>query len=69
MLRFGTKIQAMVRITDETDRLGGSSFPTFMYENMRGWEREGLIKIERNDRTGSIAKITDKGRALAKKAM
>lgn len=68
-MMFGTKIQAMVRIADETDRLGGAKFPTFMYKNMQGWEREGLIKIERNDRTGSVAKITDKGHALAKKAM
>ena len=63
---FGTKVAAMKRIAEETDSKGSASFPTFMLENMRGWQREGLIEIVNH---GTAAKITDKGRQLAKKAM
>jgi len=59
---FGTKVAAMKRIAEETDSKGSASFPTFMLENMRGWQREGLIEIVNH---GTAAKITDKGRQLA----
>ena len=64
------KIAAMVKIRDATDNSGGATFPTFMLQNMKGWEREGLVEIHHgNDPGRMIARITDKGRKLAKKAM
>jgi hypothetical protein len=49
----------MIRIARETDAHGHSYFPGFMLENMKQWEREGLITIEE-----SHAKITEAGRRL-----
>lgn len=63
---FGSKIAAMKRIADETDQVGSSKFPLFMLENMRDWERQGFVTV---DHDAGTAKITDKGRALAKTAM
>lgn len=64
------KVQAMVRIRDATDASGGAKFPDFMKANMKAWEKEGLIELHHGNAAGQlIARITDKGRALAKKAM
>lgn len=63
---IGRKVEAMKRITDETDRGGGTRFPPFMRENMQQWEREGLVTVNYND---GIARITEKGRHLGKKSM
>lgn len=62
----GSKVEAMKRIADETDHGGGTRFPPFMRENMRYWEQEGLVTVNYRD---GIARITDKGRKLAKKSM
>ena len=67
---MSSKIAAMVKIRDATDASGGAKFPPFMLQNMKAWEREGLIELHHGNAPGSyIARITDKGRALAKKAM
>lgn len=63
-----SKVAAMKRIADDTERCGGSDFPRFMESNMKQWEREGLVKIT-YDSIGYRATITEKGRELAKKAM
>ena len=65
---IGSKVEVMKRIRDATDSSGGAKFPTFMLSNMRAWEREGLIELHQNT-SGAVARITEKGRALAKKAM
>lgn len=62
------KIAAMQKIAKDTERNGLSAFPRYMMENMRQWEREGLVKI-RIDATGNYAEITAAGRKLASKAM
>lgn len=67
-----SKISAMARIAADTDAGGGSRFPRFMLENFKSWQREGLVTLEKasdRDDLPSIAKITEKGRNLAKKAM
>jgi DNA-binding PadR family transcriptional regulator len=64
-----SKIAAMVRIRDATDNSGGAKFPTYMMPNMRSWEREGLVELHRMTGDLVVARITDKGRALAKKSM
>ena len=69
---LGSKMEAMKRIARETDSRGGCFFPTMMLENMKNWQRDGLVTLEKQlgtDTYPNIAKITDKGRALAKKAM
>lgn len=63
---FRSKVAAMKRIAEETDQYTGAKFPLFMNQTMKTWEREGLITVDYNNR---VAKITDKGRQLAKKAM
>jgi hypothetical protein len=65
---IGSKIEAMRRIADETDRHGWSPFPRFMLPNMQKWENEGLIMLSLLPE-GNFAKITNAGRKLAKKAM
>jgi DNA-binding PadR family transcriptional regulator len=35
---------------------------------MEQWERDGLVEVL-SDREGRVARITDKGRRLARKAM
>jgi len=64
-----TKVAAMQRITESTDRRGLSVYPSYMNEAMEGWAREGLITLGRTGDGITYAKITDKGRKLAKKAM
>jgi len=65
-----SKIAAMVKIRDATDNSGGATFPLFMLDNMKHWEREGLIELHRGNTSGQIiARITQKGRNLAKKQM
>lgn len=64
---MGSKVEAMRRIAAETDRLGGAAFPIFMLENMRSWEREGLISVSGGRDRGFVARITEAGRKLAKK--
>lgn len=69
---FGSKVQAMAKIERYTDAFGGISFPMFMLPNMKEWQGEGLVTLEKEtarDEYPNIAKITDKGRALAKKVM
>lgn len=69
---LGSKVEAMKRITRETDALGGCSFPLMMLPNMKDWQRDGLVTLDKKngrDEYPNVAKITDKGRALAKKAM
>jgi len=61
-----TKVAAMKRIANDTASHGASGFPNFMRDNMKAWEREGLIKVDWHAFT---ATLTDKGRALARKAM
>lgn len=63
---MSSKVAAMERIARETDGSGGSPFPRFMLENMRAWEREGLITIIGDD-GDKLAVITAAGRKLAKK--
>lgn len=64
---MSSKIAAIAKIRDATDTSGGAKFPTFMLQNMKGWEREGLIELHHGNSQGElIARITDKGRALAK---
>lgn len=65
MTDMTSKIAAMARITKDTDQNGCAVFPSYMREKMHEWDREGLIEIFGVDK----AKITDKGRELAKKAM
>lgn len=56
--------QALARIALETDKFGGATFPAFMNENMKRWERLGLLKIERRTALNeTVAVITDAGRA------
>jgi hypothetical protein len=50
------KVSAMKRIADDG---GTSSFPNFMRENMKIWEREGLVTV---DWRAFTATLTDKGR-------
>jgi hypothetical protein len=65
-----SKIATMAKIRDATDSSGGATFPNFMLKNIKGWEREGLIELHHGNTPGQvIARITDKGRTLAKKAM
>lgn len=65
---ISSKVAAMARIRDMTDSSGGATFPIFMMSNMKAWEREGLIELHQmTDKI--IARITEKGRTLAKKAM
>jgi len=65
-----SKVAAMVKIRDATDASGGAKFPPFMLQNMKGWEREGLIELHHGNAPRIfIARITEKGRALAKNAM
>jgi hypothetical protein len=67
---IGSKVEAMKKISDATDRTGGAKFPKILLPSMRGWEREGLIELHvMNDPDSPIARITKKGRAFAKKAM
>ncbi len=67
---IGSKVAAMAKIRDATDSSGGATFPLFMLSNMKEWEREGLIEIHRgNDDGRNIARITDRGRKLAGKAL
>ena len=67
---MSSKVAVMVKISNATDTSGGAIFPKFMLQNMKGWEREGLIEIHHGNVPGSyIARITNKGRALAKKTM
>ena len=67
---MSSKVAAMVKIRDATDASGGAKFPPFMLQNMKGWEREGLIELHHGNAPRIfIARITEKGRALAKKAM
>lgn len=67
---MSSKIAAMAKIREATDNSGGATFPTFMLSNMKGWEREGLIELHHGNTPGQlIARITEKGRALAKKVM
>lgn len=66
---LGQKVEAMKKIRDATDASGGAKFPTYMMENMRRWEREGLIELHVMGADTKVARITEKGRALAKKAM
>jgi hypothetical protein len=43
-----------------------------MLQNMRAWERDGLVTLHKksgHDEYPSFAKITERGRALAKKSM
>lgn len=61
-----SKVAAMKRIADDTAISGASSFPTFMRDNMKAWEREGLVSVSWHS---FQATLTDKGKALAKKAM
>lgn len=63
---INTKQAAMKRIADDTDRFGSSDFPLFMMENMRRWEREGLVKVTVSQ-DGNRASITESGRKLANK--
>lgn len=65
---IGSKIAAMKRVASDTDKNGLSAFPRFMMENMKQWQREGLVKL-RLDATGNYAEITAAGRKLASKAM
>ena len=62
------KAEAMRKIQDATDRSGGAKFPDFMLSNMKCWEREGLIELHVMGADTKVARITDKGRTLAKKA-
>ncbi len=65
-----SKTAAMAKIRDATDASGGAKFPTYMLQNMKAWEREGLIELHHGNVQGQlIARITDKGRNMAKKAM
>lgn len=67
---IGSKVAAMKKIADATDASGGATFPKILFPGMRGWEREGLIELHvMNNPDLPIARITEKGRALAKKAM
>ncbi len=69
---IGSKVEAMKRIARETDTLGGCSFPMMMLPNMKDWQRAGLVTLEKKtarDEYPNVAKITDQGRALAKKSM
>ncbi len=67
---MSSKVAVMVKIRDATDASGGAKFPPFMLQNMKGWEREGLIELHHGNVHGTfIARITEKGRALAKKAI
>lgn len=66
---MSTKIAAMVRIRDATDQSGGATFPRVILPSMKRWEREGLLELHYGDSERPIARITNKGRDLAKKAM
>lgn len=66
---IGSKVAAMAKIRDATDASGGAKFPNFMLSNMKAWEREGLVELHLMNGPQPIARITEKGRALAKKAM
>ena len=67
---IGSKVAAMEKIRNATDTSGGATFPSFMLSNMKAWEREGLVELHHGNEAGKyIARITEKGRALAKKAM
>lgn len=66
---LGSKVHAMVRIARDTDVSGAASFPSFMKDNMRQWEREGLVVVSVNQSGGFTARITEAGRKLAKKAI
>lgn len=61
-----TKVAAMKRIKDDTAARGSSAFPRFMRDNMKAWEREGLVKVDWHT---CEATLTDKGKSLAKKAI
>lgn len=64
-----SKVAAMKKIQDATDASGGAKFPAYMMSNMRQWEREGLIELHVVGANTPCARIMEKGRALAKKAM
>lgn len=66
---ISSKVDAMRRIRDATDDSGGAKFPNFMMSAMRAWEREGLIELHRMNGDMIVARITEKGRSLAKRAM
>lgn len=65
---IGSKVEAMRRITEDTDRRGASSFPQFLMKNMEQWQREGLVRLSL-EQSGNYATITDAGRKLAKSSM
>lgn len=60
----GLKKQAMQKVRDATDASGGAKFPTYMLENMKQWEKEGLLELHDNGNV-TVARITDKGRKFA----
>jgi hypothetical protein len=55
----------MRKIRDATDNIGGAKFPVYMRDNMRKWEREGLIELHIVGADTPCARITDKGRRYA----
>lgn len=59
------KKEAIRKIRDATDRNGGTSFPPFMMDNMKQWEREGLVEIDLTGSGLSNVTITQKGRKYA----
>lgn len=59
------KREAMQRIRDATDRSGAAKFPSYMKDNMRRWEREGLVELHIVGANIPVARITEKGRRYA----
>lgn len=62
---MNTTKEAMQRIRDATDASGGAKFPSFMLDNMKRWERQGMLELHRMDGGLIVARITEKGRRVA----